>query len=71
MGFFMDKDKQWAVCIGSIVKYEGYSRYREAVEKEVFRLAGAQEPLFLAGMKYLLELPEAEFIKLNKGVYGD
>jgi len=66
----MEKDKQWAVKISSIVNFNLYQKYREAVEKEVFRLAGSQDPKFLAGMKYLLDLPEAEFLKLRNGDYG-
>lgn len=65
----MEKDKQWAIKISSIVGFNNYFKYREAVEKEVFRLAGSQDPKFLAGMKYLLELPETELLRLKKGEY--
>ncbi len=65
----MEKDKQWAVKISSIISFSGYLKYREAVEKEIFRLAGSQDPKFLSGMKYLLELSTTEYIKLKNGDY--
>lgn len=66
---FMDKDRQWATGISSIVNFCHYKKYREAVEKEVFRLAGVQDPKFLAGIKYILEISEMEFLKLKNGEY--
>jgi len=65
----MEKDRQWAVKISSIISFNGYMKYREAVEKEIFRLAGSRDPKFLTGMKYLLELPETEYLRLKKGEY--
>jgi|GEM_PF-4191553 len=65
----MDKDKQWAMGISCIVSFCHYKKYRDAVEKEVFRLAGVQDPKFLAGIKYILEVPETEFLKLKNGEY--